>query len=75
MFFLENRKNYKPNSNKKTLSKTNDKNPKVKTRFHNISERYNNYSDDEIEEVLNNSQQDKFTNTNSEQNIDMKAIR
>lgn len=73
--FLENRKNYKPNSNKKTTSKSNYKDPKVKTRFHNISQRYAKYEPDELEKLLKENQKDKFTNTNNEPNIDMNAIR
>lgn len=48
---------------------------KVKTRFHNISQRYANYEPDELEKLLKEGQKDKFTNTNNESSIDMNAIR
>lgn len=44
----------------KNISNKNTSVPKVKTRFHNISERYNNYSDDELEKLLQESQKGKF---------------
>lgn len=37
-----------------------DSNSKIKTRFHNISERYNDYADDELERLLLKSQEGKF---------------
>ena len=63
------------NDDKNFVSKSNNSSsvPKVKTRFHNISQRYANYEPDELEKLLKESQQDKFTN--NETNIDMNAIR
>lgn len=51
---------YLKKQQKKNLSSTNISAPKVKTRFHNISERYNNYSDEELERILQESQKGKF---------------
>ncbi len=65
------------NDDKNFVDKSNDSSsaPKLKTRFHNISQRYANYEPDELEKLLKESQQDKFTNTNNETNIDMNEIR
>uniref|UniRef100_UPI0026028BBE DnaD domain-containing protein n=1 Tax=Terrisporobacter sp. TaxID=1965305 RepID=UPI0026028BBE len=51
---------YLKKQQKKNASSTNISAPKVKTRFHNISERYNNYSDEELEKILQESQKGKF---------------
>lgn len=75
--FLENRKNYKP-SNKNTSSNnksTSNKAPAFKTRFHNINERFSEYSLEELEKGLKESQKDKFKNTDNEPTIDMNSIR
>lgn len=58
--FLENRKNYKPSNKKVSSSSNSNKAPKVKTRFHNISERFNDYTPDELEKLLRESQKNKF---------------
>ena len=49
--------------------------PKVKTRFHNISQRYAKYDPDELELLLKESQQDKFENKDNTQEVDMNEIR
>ena len=40
--------------------------PKVKTRFHNINERFGDYEPKELERLLKESQKDKFKNISSE---------
>lgn len=44
----------------KIKSTSNKHIPKVKTRFHNINQTFNNYSPDELEKILKESQRDKF---------------
>lgn len=55
-------KNYSEKTYNKNTSKSNDKLkvPKFKTRFHNINERFNEYEPDELENLLRESQKDKF---------------
>lgn len=61
---------------KKTYRQSNSNTsvPKVKTRFHNINERFSEYSPEELEKGLKESQKDKFKNKDI-QEIDMDAIR
>ena len=40
--------------------------PKVKTRFHNINERFRDYEPEDLEKLLKESQKDKFKKTSSE---------
>lgn len=68
--FLENRKNYKPAKKSSTTTKT----QKVKTRFHNITDRTQDYAPKELERLLKESQSDKF-NSDKSNSVDMKAIR
>ncbi len=65
------------NDDKNFVSKSNDNSsiPKVKTRFHNISQRYANYEPDELEKLLKEGQKDKFENKDNTQEVDMNAIR
>ena len=42
--------------------------PKFKTRFHNINERYNEYEPDELERLLRESQKDKFETSSIHKN-------
>ena len=44
----------------KNTSSNNNSIPKVKTRFHNINERFRNYTPDELEKLLKESQKGKF---------------
>ena len=44
----------------KTAPSNNNSTPKVKTRFHNINETFRNYSPDELEKLLRESQKGKF---------------
>lgn len=74
--FLENRKNYKT-SNKKVSSSNNNSNngaPKVKTRFHNINERFNEYAPDELENLLRESQKDKFGSNDPFHEMYLRAV-
>jgi len=51
------------NQRKQQLKNTTSNNasaPKVKTRFHNINETFRNYSPDELEQLLKESQKGKF---------------
>lgn len=45
---------------RKTTPTNNNSTPKVKTRFHNINETFRNYSPDELEKLLRESQKGKF---------------
>ena len=56
-------KNFVPKVNTKS---NND--PKFKTRFHNINERYNEYEPDELERLLRESQKDKFETSSIHKN-------
>ena len=56
-------KNFVPKVNTKS---NND--PKFKTRFHNINERYNEYEPDELERLLIESQKDKFETSSIHKN-------
>ena len=56
-------KNFVPKVNTKS---NND--PKFKTRFHNINERYNKYEPDELERLLRESQKDKFETSSIHKN-------
>ena len=56
-------KNFVPKVNTKS---NND--PKFKTRFHNINERYNQYEPDELERILLESQKDKFETSSIHKN-------
>ena len=49
-------KNFVPKAN----TKSNNDIPKVKTRFHNINERFRNYPPDELEKLLREAQKGKF---------------
>ena len=64
-------KNFTP----KSQETFNNNYPKVKTRFHNINERFNEYAPNELEKLLKESQKDKFANTNNEPAIDINEIR
>ena len=61
--FLENRKNYKTSNKKVTSSNNNtspnNKVPVFKTRFHNISERFRDYTPEELEKQIRESQKAK----------------
>ena len=52
-------KNFVPKSEKAYI-------PKVKTRFHNINERFKDYEPENLERLLKESQKNKFKNTSSE---------
>lgn len=54
-------------------TKTNNKVPVFKTRFHNINEHFRSYSPEELEKGLKESQKDKFKNTTPA--IDINVIR
>ena len=56
-------KNFVPKVNTKS---NND--PKFKTRFHNINERYTEYEPDELERLLRESQKDKFETSSIHKN-------
>ena len=60
---------YKDNKNfvPKVNTKSNN-DPKFKTRFHNINERYNEYEPDELERLLRESQKDKFETSSIHKN-------
>ena len=61
-------------NNKKVATTT--KTQKVKTRFHNITDRTQDYAPNELEKLLKESQSDKFnSNKSNSSSIDMKAIR
>ena len=48
--------------------------PKVKTRFHNISERFNEYAPDELEKLLRESQKNKFGSNDPFYEMYLRAI-
>ena len=56
---LENEFSQRKQQQKSTISNNNSV-PKVKTRFHNINETFRNYSPDELEKLLRESQKGKF---------------
>lgn len=47
--------------NAKTVEQSTNYIPKVKTRYHNINQTFTNYSPDELEKLLQESQKGKFT--------------
>lgn len=55
--------------------KTNNSVSKFKSRFHNINESFRKYTPEELEKLLKENQNDKFTNTNNEPTIDINEIR
>ena len=47
-------------NNKSSNKGSNNTAPQVKTRYHNINQTFKNYSDDELEKLLQESQKGKF---------------
>ena len=56
-------------------AKSNKKAPVVKTRFHNINESFRNYSEDELVEVIKESQKGKFGEDNPMHSSYTRAIK
>ena len=66
---------YKAKKKTERKSKSNNDIPKVKTRFHNINESFRNYSEDELVEVIKESQKGKFGEDNPMHSSYTRAIK